>query len=43
MSGYIGRLTTATLTFTDKRLRLVTELVSGIRLLKFFGWEEIFA
>ena len=42
MSGYIGSLTKATLTFTDKRLRLVGELVGGMRLLKFFAWEESF-
>ena len=42
MANYIGRQTRATLAFTDKRLRLVTEVVTGIRLLKFFAWESRF-
>ncbi|TFY55007.1 hypothetical protein EVJ58_g8525 [Rhodofomes roseus] len=27
---------------TDKRVRTVTEVLQGIRLIKFFGWEEFF-
>lgn len=42
MAGYVGRQTRATLAFTDKRLRLVTEVVTGVRLLKFFAWEDRF-
>ncbi|KAH6909905.1 ATP-dependent bile acid permease [Coprinopsis sp. MPI-PUGE-AT-0042] len=29
--------------FTDKRIRLTTEVLQGIRLIKFFGWEPFYA
>ena len=42
MAGYVGRRTRTTLAFTDKRVRLITEVITGIRLLKFFAWEDRF-
>lgn len=28
---------------TDKRVRLTTEILQGIRLIKFYAWEEFYA
>jgi hypothetical protein len=33
---------TAKMKHTDTRVQLTTELVTGIRLIKFFGWEEAY-
>ena len=29
--------------YTDKRIRLTTEVLQGIRLIKFFSWEPFYA
>ena len=38
----LSRCTTACMELTDHRVKLVNELLSGIRVVKFYGWETAF-
>ena len=37
-----GRFTRATMKFSDARVRLITEIAQGMRIIKFFAYEEDF-
>lgn len=38
-----GAVTKRTMLHTDRRVKAITEIVTGVRLIKFFGWENAFA
>eukprot|EP00026_Physarum_polycephalum_P000614 Phypoly_transcript_00615.p1 GENE.Phypoly_transcript_00615~~Phypoly_transcript_00615.p1 ORF type:complete len:1444 (+),score=207.64 Phypoly_transcript_00615:19-4350(+) len=42
-SGRMLRYQKGLVVFRDKRIRIISEMLSGIRLIKFFNWENFFA
>ncbi|XP_038050114.1 ATP-binding cassette sub-family C member 9-like [Patiria miniata] len=43
LGRYMAKLEKQTLVLSDKRLKLCSEVLQGIRLLKTYGWEDLFS
>jgi ATP-binding cassette, subfamily C (CFTR/MRP), member 1 len=43
IGAWVGTIRRSTVAITDERVRLMAELLAGVRLVKFFGWERAFA
>jgi ATP-binding cassette subfamily C (CFTR/MRP) protein 1 len=42
MSNILGKIRKKILTFTDERIKITSEVLNGIKIIKFFTWEESF-
>jgi hypothetical protein len=43
IAGWVGEIRRRTVLVTDERAKLMAEVLAGVRLIKFFGWERAFA
>ena len=43
IGSWVGSIRRRTVAITDERVKLMAELLAGVRLVKFFGWERAFA
>ncbi len=42
LSDYIGKIQTNLMLFKDLRVKLMTEFLHGVRVIKFYSWESYF-